>query len=328
MPSSLRGEKEFVADRQSNTPSRLLARAALAAFGCFVMKTDQTSRLRSALPTPLTRSLRPNEMADAQEREQVFELVVKQTFLEFVPSEPRTSLGLAARSHSAPPPPRSSEATEDVEDDSNQSASSYQAEKAEDTDHEGEHSIGSTSHRVGLCKPCAWYWKPGGCMNGAQCRQSRVCVGGEASSIVLGVGMNRKIARNTRQAQADDPAPAQSLQSDSETAEPEPEMEVTSSEVDATPLSLFHAVPVHDGSRRACRRSGSDESARSTEAQTWQSAPSPTPGSSSISAAAMPLSAGALAEGVARVPVFVILPVSAALEVTHVPSQWNGASQM
>ena len=33
-----------------------------------------------------------------------------------------------------------------------------------------------------------------------------------------------------------------------ETAEPEPEMEVTSSEVDATPLSLFHAVPVHDGS--------------------------------------------------------------------------------
>ncbi|CAK9075881.1 unnamed protein product [Durusdinium trenchii] len=184
-------------------------------------------------------------MADAQEREQVFELVVKQTFLEFVPSEPRTSLGLAARSHSAPPPPRSSEATEDVEDDSNQSASSYQAEKAEDTDHEGEHSIGSTSHRVGLCKPCAWYWKPGGCMNGAQCRHCHLCPHGELGRRKR---MNRKIARNTRQAQADDPAPAQSLQSDSETAEPEPEMEVTSSEVDATPLSLFHAVPVHDGS--------------------------------------------------------------------------------
>ncbi|CAK9075932.1 unnamed protein product [Durusdinium trenchii] len=281
-------------------------------------------------------------MADAQEREQVFELVVKQTFLEFVPSEPRTSLGLAARSHSAPPPPRSSEATEDVEDDSNQSASSYQAEKAEDTDHEGEHSIGSTSHRVGLCKPCAWYWKPGGCMNGAQCRHCHLCPHGELGRRKR---MNRKIARNTRQAQADDPAPAQSLQSDSETAEPEPEMEVTSSEVDATPLSLFHAVPVHDGSSdrlgphmlqapgmpplthpppmwrpgygRAQTWSTTPSSARPSfvrRAQTWQSAPSPTPGSSSISAAAMPLSAGALAEGVARVPVFVILPVSAALE--------------
>ncbi|CAK9075928.1 unnamed protein product [Durusdinium trenchii] len=262
-------------------------------------------------------------MADAQEREQVFELVVKQTFLEFVPSEPRTSLGLAARSHSAPPPPRSSEATEDVEDDSNQSASSYQAEKAEDTDHEGEHSIGSTSHRVGLCKPCAWYWKPGGCMNGAQCRHCHLCPHGELGRRKR---MNRKIARNTRQAQADDPAPAQSLQSDSETAEPEPEMEAPG----MPPLT--HPPPMwRPGYGRAQTWSTTPSSARPSfvrRAQTWQSAPSPTPGSSSISAAAMPLSAGALAEGVARVPVFVILPVSAALEVTHVPSQWNGASQM
>jgi len=36
-------------------------------------------------------------------------------------------------------------------------------------------STGSNRHDSGDCKPCAWYWKPGGCRNEAQCGYCHLC---------------------------------------------------------------------------------------------------------------------------------------------------------
>ena len=40
-------------------------------------------------------------------------------------------------------------------------------------------SKGSAAHGTGLCRPCAWLWKPGGCQNGAECRHCHLCPDGE-----------------------------------------------------------------------------------------------------------------------------------------------------
>eukprot|EP00435_Cladocopium_sp_Y103_P009386 s1789_g2.t1 len=39
-------------------------------------------------------------------------------------------------------------------------------------------SVGSSLHPRG-CKPCAWFWKPGSCHNGAECRHCHLCPQGE-----------------------------------------------------------------------------------------------------------------------------------------------------
>lgn len=36
-----------------------------------------------------------------------------------------------------------------------------------------------SSHIVGTCRPCAWYWKPGGCQNGINCNFCHMCPDGE-----------------------------------------------------------------------------------------------------------------------------------------------------
>jgi len=40
-------------------------------------------------------------------------------------------------------------------------------------------SFGSAMHRLGQCQPCAWFWKPQGCSNGAECRRCHLCPAGE-----------------------------------------------------------------------------------------------------------------------------------------------------
>jgi len=55
----------------------------------------------------------------------------------------------------------------------------------------GVPSVGSHLHATGMCKPCAWYWKPQGCNNGADCLHCHLCPPGEhaarrkAKNIVL-----------------------------------------------------------------------------------------------------------------------------------------------
>ncbi|CAK9075874.1 unnamed protein product [Durusdinium trenchii] len=44
-----------------------------------------------------------------------------------------------------------------------------------------DESIGSRLHGSGLCKPCAWHWKKGGCKNGAECRHCHKCPKGEVT---------------------------------------------------------------------------------------------------------------------------------------------------
>jgi len=56
--------------------------------------------------------------------------------------------------------------------------------EAEDADEgqeeqEGQWSIGSEHHEDGQCKPCAWVWKPNGCVNGRNCKYCHTCAPGE-----------------------------------------------------------------------------------------------------------------------------------------------------
>jgi len=37
-----------------------------------------------------------------------------------------------------------------------------------------EISVGSLQH-PSECKPCGWFWKPGGCQNGKDCRHCHLC---------------------------------------------------------------------------------------------------------------------------------------------------------
>ncbi|CAK0890327.1 unnamed protein product [Prorocentrum cordatum] len=43
-------------------------------------------------------------------------------------------------------------------------------------------SIGSAGHDAGKCEPCAWFWKPQGCLWGAECRRCHACPSGELLS--------------------------------------------------------------------------------------------------------------------------------------------------
>lgn len=38
---------------------------------------------------------------------------------------------------------------------------------------------GSVLHSLGECEPCAWFWKPQGCLNGDSCRRCHLCPAGE-----------------------------------------------------------------------------------------------------------------------------------------------------
>eukprot|EP00927_Polykrikos_kofoidii_P078871 TRINITY_DN75670_c0_g1_i1.p1 TRINITY_DN75670_c0_g1~~TRINITY_DN75670_c0_g1_i1.p1 ORF type:complete len:249 (-),score=23.89 TRINITY_DN75670_c0_g1_i1:183-863(-) len=40
-------------------------------------------------------------------------------------------------------------------------------------------SIGAQHHASGKCAPCAWNWKPGGCINGRDCKFCHLCADGE-----------------------------------------------------------------------------------------------------------------------------------------------------
>merc|ERR1712083_349319 len=43
----------------------------------------------------------------------------------------------------------------------------------------GLSSKGSELHGTGQCRPCAWFWKEGGCKNGAECFHCHQCPEGE-----------------------------------------------------------------------------------------------------------------------------------------------------
>jgi len=59
-------------------------------------------------------------------------------------------------------------------------------------------SIGSKEHGSGTCRPCAWFWKPQGCMNGADCRHCHLCPPGE-------IKRRRKVKFSTMRSERSEP---------------------------------------------------------------------------------------------------------------------------
>merc|ERR1711972_271493 len=46
----------------------------------------------------------------------------------------------------------------------------------------GTPSHGSLMHGTGNCKPCAWFWKPGGCQKKQDCTHCHLCPEGEVKA--------------------------------------------------------------------------------------------------------------------------------------------------
>ena len=127
---------------------------------------------------------------DAFEEVQEFRLTERFTFLEYLPVKKMS------RSVSAPdichcPTTKKLQSQESMSTDGEaSSASSFgrqDSATSEDTDTvlelcEGREvprwSVGSTLHSQGTCKPCAWFWRPGSCTRGADCRHCHLCAPG------------------------------------------------------------------------------------------------------------------------------------------------------
>lgn len=82
-----------------------------------------------------------------------------------------------------PQPPRSPsiEAAEPLPSDT-QAAATPPAEGREEAGTAGFPSVGSAKHSAGECCPCAWFWKPQGCLNGASCTRCHLCPQGEVKA--------------------------------------------------------------------------------------------------------------------------------------------------
>lgn len=50
-------------------------------------------------------------------------------------------------------------------------------------DRQPEYSAGSAFHATGQCKPCAWFWRPQGCLNSTECQHCHLCNRGELRKV-------------------------------------------------------------------------------------------------------------------------------------------------
>ena len=57
-------------------------------------------------------------------------------------------------------------------------------------------SIGSKLHAQGGCKPCAWFWRPGGCHRGDDCKHCHLCPPG---ALQMRKRQNRELVKALRQ---------------------------------------------------------------------------------------------------------------------------------
>lgn len=123
----------------------------------------------------------------SEEEEQDFDLLVKKTFYEYVPK--RQQRVHERRSLSAP---AKIDEPRFLRKHSGESTSTLDSRDAPSLT---AISTGSNLHETGTCKPCAWFWKPTGCMNGAACRHCHFCPFGE---LTRRKRFNRKLARQVR----------------------------------------------------------------------------------------------------------------------------------
>ncbi|CAL1173620.1 unnamed protein product [Cladocopium goreaui] len=123
-----------------------------------------------------------------EEEEQEFNLVVKATFLEYIPVKSRLK---RCESDSVLVQPGS--LSVDPAD-----GNILRATESETVLPEGMPSVGSMLHESQQCRPCAWFWKPTGCSNGSACRHCHLCPAGE---LTRQRKVHRCMARQRRQDQ-------------------------------------------------------------------------------------------------------------------------------
>eukprot|EP00435_Cladocopium_sp_Y103_P041760 s1156_g11.t1 len=100
-----------------------------------------------------------------------FQLTVKETFMEYVPHRKARDAASHAQSEPAKEVMKSN--------DSRNSDWATDSGTGPPKPIRSIESIGSRLHGSGLCKPCAWFWKPTGCRNGTECRHCHSCTLGE-----------------------------------------------------------------------------------------------------------------------------------------------------
>ncbi|CAL1173636.1 unnamed protein product [Cladocopium goreaui] len=100
-----------------------------------------------------------------------FQLMVKETFLEYVPD--RKAGDTASHAQIEP----AKEVMNNNDSRNLGSATDSGTEPSKPI--QSIESMGSRLHESGLCRPCAWFWKPTGCRNGTECRHCRSCTLGE-----------------------------------------------------------------------------------------------------------------------------------------------------
>jgi hypothetical protein len=61
-------------------------------------------------------------------------------------------------------------------------------------------SHGSVLHGSGNCRPCAWFWKPGGCQNGKECGHCHLCPEGEIKNRKKGKHSSMRLGLSTPKA--------------------------------------------------------------------------------------------------------------------------------
>lgn len=126
-----------------------------------------------------------------EEEEQEFDLVVKATFLEYIPV--KSNLPRCQSDSVLVQPLASGSASVDPVD-----GNILRATESETVLPEGMPSVGSMLHESQQCRPCAWFWKPMGCANGSACRHCHLCPAGE---LTRQRKVHRCMARQRRQDQ-------------------------------------------------------------------------------------------------------------------------------
>ena len=98
-------------------------------------------------------------------------------------------------------------------------------------------SVGSALHSQGLCKPCAWYWRPGSCSRGLDCRHCHLCPKGALQKKKY---ENRQLAKALREqsVRCGIPAPTANHQSEMTAGPQIPSMVGSMAIVTAFPIYL------------------------------------------------------------------------------------------
>mmetsp|Transcript_90842 Transcript_90842/g.234576 ORF Transcript_90842/g.234576 Transcript_90842/m.234576 type:complete len:201 (+) Transcript_90842:94-696(+) len=156
---------------------------------------DLSAESECPSPRPMPMLLGQRRRFEPQAQAPKVQLVVKNTFFEFVPAEELPHAGLQRRRswpHFGDMGNRQSLSMAPQEQPAARKATKPSSK-------EPAWSLGSAGHESGECRPCAWFWRPQGCGNGANCHHCHRC---EEGQLKLRRKANKQLARELKQAQA------------------------------------------------------------------------------------------------------------------------------